>query len=54
MCKQALLHTGDKVIVEASPDRFWASGMKLRDVGALDNLTWYNTGGLMFKILAAV
>ena len=39
MCKQALLHTGDKVIAEASPDRFWGSGMKLKDVGALDSST---------------
>ena len=54
ICKQALLHTGDKVIVEASPDRFWGSGVKLKDAGVLDSLTWYNTGGLMAEILATV
>ena len=28
--------------------------MKLKDAGALDSLTWYNTGGLMSEILATV
>ena len=54
ICKQALLHTGDKVIEEASPDRFWGSGVKLKDAGVLDSSTWYNTGGLMSEILATV
>ena len=53
-CKQALLHTGDKVIVEAFPDRFWGSGVKLKDAGVLDSLTWYNTCGLISEILATV
>ena len=52
--QMVLLHAGDTVIVEALPDRFWGSCVKLKDPGALDSLTWYNTGGLMSEILATV
>ena len=41
-------------IVEASRDQFWGKGIHLRDTGCFDPSCWYNSGGLMEKILVAV
>jgi ribA/ribD-fused uncharacterized protein len=40
-CLDALLYTGDKIIVEASPsDKIWGIGMSENDPGATDPTKW--------------
>ena len=46
--------TGDMRIAEASRDLFWGTGIHLRDINCLDPSCWYNSGGLMEKVLVAV
>lgn len=40
-CKQVLLSTGDKILVEAAPrDRIWGIGMGRSNPGRLDPISW--------------
>ena len=41
---QMLKSTGTKVIVEASPDKLWGTGISLWDNQALDPSHWHSTG----------
>ena len=41
---QMLKVTGDKVIVEASTDKLWGTGIGLRDNQALNPSYWHSTG----------
>ena len=36
--------TGDKIIVEASSDKLWGTGVSLRDNQALNPNHWHSTG----------
>ena len=53
LLKNILLSTGEMVIVEASKDRMWGTGVALRTKDCLHENTW-NNRGLMCKILLRV
>ena len=49
-CKDFLLNTGDKNIGEASEDKFWGIGLKLRDSHVFDESKWgKNVMGVALK-----
>ena len=53
--RQALLETGQKTIVESSPNKTWGSGLRLTDPNALDQENWPKDSiNLMGKILMNV
>ena len=41
---QMLKSTGDKILIEASPDKLWGTGIGLRDNQALNPSYWHSTG----------
>ena len=53
--KQMLVNSGNQLIVEASTNSFWGTGIHLHDKNALDKRAWVNKeGGAMSDILGCV
>ena len=51
--KKYLLSTGERRLVEASPDKTWGTGIHLRDDCTLYEATWYSQE-LLGKILEEI